>query len=73
MAEQRKRSTPEILTRSGGIFWGIVLLVVGLLWLLVALEVIQANLNAILPLVVVVAGIYLLVTKLLGSPFPPRG
>lgn len=48
-------------------------MVVGLLWLLVALEVIQANLNAILPLVVVVAGIYLLVTKLLGSPFPPRG
>ncbi len=46
-------------------------MVVGLLWLLAALRVIQVNLDVVLPLVVVVAGIYLLVTKFLGSPFPP--
>ena len=71
MAEERKRSSTEIFTRAGGIFWGIVLLIVGLLWLLAALSIIQVNLDVILPLVVVVAGIYLLVTKLVGSPFPP--
>ena len=73
MAEERKRSSTEIFTRPGGIFWGIVLLVVGLLWLLAVLNVIQVNLNVVVPLVVVLAGIYLLVTKLVGSPFPPRG
>ncbi|MCJ2531459.1 MAG: hypothetical protein LN413_03990 [Candidatus Thermoplasmatota archaeon] len=71
MADQGRRSSTEIFTRAGGIFWGIVLLVVGLLWLLAALRVIQVNLDVVLPLVVVVAGIYLLVTKFLGSPFPP--
>lgn len=44
---------------------------VGLLWLLAALNVIQVNLDAILPLVVVLAGVYLIVIKLIGSPFPP--
>ncbi|MFQ5986191.1 MAG: LiaI-LiaF-like domain-containing protein [Thermoplasmata archaeon] len=71
MAEARRRSSTEIFTKSGGIFWGIVLLVVGILWLLAALGVIEVNLNVVLPLVVVVAGIYLLVTKVIGSPFPP--
>ncbi|MCJ2532084.1 MAG: hypothetical protein V3U41_08665 [candidate division NC10 bacterium] len=71
MAEGSRRSSTEIFTRAGGIFWGIVLLVVGLLWLLAALSVIEVNLNVVLPLVVVVAGIYLLVTKFVGSPFPP--
>ncbi len=73
MAEESRRANTEILTKAGGIFWGIVLLVVGLLWLLAALNVIQVNLNVVVPLVVVVAGIYLLVTKFMGGPFPPRG
>ena len=70
MAEESRRSSTEIFTRAGGIFWGIVLLIVGLLWLFAALEVIQVNLNVVLPLVVVVAGIYLLIMKLMGSRFP---
>ncbi|MFQ6012968.1 MAG: LiaI-LiaF-like domain-containing protein [Thermoplasmata archaeon] len=73
MAEESRRATPEIFTKAGGIFWGIVLLVVGLLWLLAALRVIQVSLDALMPLVVVLAGIYLIVTKFMGSPFPPRG
>ncbi len=60
--EHRTTST-EITTRAGGIFWGIVLLIVGLIWLLSAMGVIEANLNIVLPLMVVLAGIYLLVTK----------
>ena len=70
VTEERQRSPTEIFTRAGGIFWGIVLLIVGLLWLLAALRVIEVNLDVVLPLVVVVAGIYLLVTKFVGSPFP---
>ncbi len=73
MAEESRRSSTEIFTKAGGVFWGIVLLVVGLLWLLAALNVIQVNLEALIPLVVVLAGIYLIVTKFMGSPFPPRG
>ncbi|TET90558.1 MAG: hypothetical protein E3J35_05635 [Methanomassiliicoccales archaeon] len=60
--EHRTTST-EITTRAGGIFWGIVLLIVGLIWLLSAMEIIQADLNLVLPLVVLLAGVYLLVTK----------
>ncbi|MFQ5920032.1 MAG: hypothetical protein ACE5I4_08345 [Thermoplasmata archaeon] len=71
MGEPGKRSSTEIFTKSGGIFWGLVLLVVGLFWLLAVLNVIQVNVEVILPLLVVLAGIYLLVTKLVGSPFPP--
>lgn len=71
MAETEKRSTTEIFTRAGGIFWGIVLLIVGLLWLLAAMNVIQVDVNLIWPVLVILGGIYLLVTKLVGSPFPP--
>ncbi|MEE9593395.1 MAG: DUF5668 domain-containing protein [Thermoplasmata archaeon] len=71
MAEKEKRSTTEIFTRAGGIFWGIVLLIVGLLWLLAAVNVIQIDVNVIWPLLVILGGIYLLVTKFVGSPFPP--
>ncbi|UCD92449.1 MAG: hypothetical protein JSV43_00510 [Methanobacteriota archaeon] len=60
--EHRITST-EITTKAGGIFWGIVLLIVGLIWLLSAIGVIEADLNIVLPLVVVLAGVYLLVTK----------
>lgn len=60
--EHRKTST-EITTKAGGIFWGVVLLIVGLIWLLAAMGIIEADLNIVLPLVVVLAGVYLLVTK----------
>ena len=57
------RSSMEILTRRGGIFWGLVLLIVGLIWAAVVLGVIKADLNLVIPFLVVLAGIYLLVTK----------
>lgn len=73
MEKERRSASTEIFTKAGGIFWGLVLLVVGLLWLLAALNVIRVNLDTVLPLVVVLAGVYLIVTKLIGSPFPPGG
>lgn len=72
MGPEPRRDTTEIFTKAGGIFWGLVLLIVGLLWLLFALGLIQVPLDVVLPLLVLLAGIYLLVTKLFGSPFPPR-
>lgn len=71
MGAPSRRGTTEIFTKAGGVFWGLVFLIVGMIWLLAALDVIQANLEIVLPLVVILAGIYLLVTKLFGSPFPP--
>lgn len=64
MADEHRRTSTEITSRSGGVFWGIVLLIVGLVWLLAALGVITADLNILLPLVIVLAGVYLIVTKL---------
>lgn len=57
------RTSMEILTRRGGIFWGLVLLVVGLIWLAAAAKLITIGLDLVIPFLVVVAGLYLLVTK----------
>jgi apolipoprotein N-acyltransferase len=65
MVDEHRVTSTEITSKSGGIFWGIVFLVIGLIWLLAALEVITADLNIVLPLVVILAGVYLLVTKMM--------
>jgi fatty acid desaturase len=64
----RDVTSPDVLSRRDGVFWGAVLLLVGLLWFLNALEVI--NLGAkfteiILPFFLMVGGLYLLTMKLL--------
>jgi len=63
----REISTPDILTRRGGVFWGAVLLLVGVLWFLNVMEVIDLGakfVEAILPLLFIVGGIYLLAMKM---------
>jgi apolipoprotein N-acyltransferase len=60
-----RRTGTEITTRSGGVFWGIVLLVVGTVWLLVSLNVIEANLDIVWPLLILLAGVYLIITKVI--------
>jgi apolipoprotein N-acyltransferase len=59
------RSSNEIVTRRGGIFWGIVFLIVGIVWLLGTLGYFDLNVNLLLPLLVIILGIYLLITKAL--------
>jgi apolipoprotein N-acyltransferase len=59
------RSSNEIVTRRGGIFWGIVLLLVGIVWLLGTLGYFEINVNLLLPMLVIILGLYLLVTKAL--------
>jgi apolipoprotein N-acyltransferase len=63
MEQEHRRTSTEILSKRGGIFWGIVLVIVAIVWLLAALKVLEVNLELILPLVVLLGGLYLLVTK----------
>ncbi len=65
MKGEPRRTVTEITTKSGGIFWGIVLLIVGMIWLLVYLDLIVVDLNIVWPLLVLLAGIYLIVTKVI--------
>jgi apolipoprotein N-acyltransferase len=65
MADEHRITSTEITSKSGGIFWGVVFLLIGTVWLLAALDVIQADLNIMLPLVVILAGVYLIITKLI--------
>ena len=62
------RTSTEIMTRRGGVFWGVVLLLFGILWLLQSLgfNILGQNfVNIAVPFLIIVGGLYLLVTKLL--------
>ena len=58
------RTNMEIVSRRGGIFWGFVLLILGAIWLAGSLGYFSLNPNLVLPLLVLIAGIYLLMSKL---------
>jgi hypothetical protein len=63
----RAQGAPAILSRSGGVFAGFVLLIVGSLWFLDSAGVIDLGprFGVIMPpLLVMLAGLYLLVAKL---------
>lgn len=65
-SRQREAHTPDILSKRGGVFWGAVLLLVGILWFLEVMEVISLGekfAEAILPLLFIIGGIYLLAMK----------
>ena len=61
------RTNTEIMSRPGGIVWGFVLLFFGFLWFAAAAGWIDLGNwgNLILPFLVILAGMYLLVTKLM--------
>jgi len=61
------RSSTDIMTRSGGLVWGLILLVVGALWFASAAGWIALGsvANLILPFLIIVAGLYMLVTKMM--------
>ena len=59
------RTNMEILSRRSGIFWGFVLLILGAVWLAGSLGYFNLNPNLVLPLLVLIAGIYLLMSKLI--------
>lgn len=57
------QTATAILTRRGGIFWGLVLVILGMVWFAANLLNVALDFNIILPLLVVIAGLYLLITK----------
>jgi hypothetical protein len=62
----RGMGAPEILTRRGGVYWGMIMTIVGLLWFLDVMDVINLGEHfqeAIIPLLLMFAGLYLLVNK----------
>jgi len=61
------RTNTEILSRPGGIVWGLILLVVGGLWFAASAGWLQVGnlFNLVIPFLVVVAGLYILVTKVM--------
>lgn len=64
-----RRSTTEILSRQGGIFWGLVLLVLGVIAFLSYVGYLQANLGAAVAIVAIMGGIWLIVTKMFPEKF----
>jgi hypothetical protein len=63
----RPDGAPAILSRSGGVFAGFVLLIVGSLWFLDSAGIIDLGPRfgvVVPPLLVMLAGLYLLVAKL---------
>jgi len=61
------RTSTDIMTRSGGLVWGLILLVVGALWFAASADWIELGRvqDLIVPFLVIVAGLYLLVTKVM--------
>lgn len=59
------RTSTEITTKAGGIFWGVVLLLVGVLWFAATAGWISVSLDLVLPSLLILGGVYLLITKLL--------
>ena len=59
------RTASEITTRRGGIFWGLVLLILGFLWLAGSFGLVPLNWNLVAPLLVIIGGMYLLSSKLM--------
>lgn len=59
------RASVEITTRRGGIFWGLVLLILGFLWLAGSFGLVPLNWNLVAPLLVIIGGMYLLSSKLM--------
>lgn len=63
---QRRReygSSTDVLTRHGGVFWGIVLILVGVIWLLGSMGYITLGMDIVLPLLVILFGVWMLVKR----------
>ena len=58
------RTNMEIVSRRGGIFWGVVLLILGVIWLVGSLGYIDLQAGLVLPVLAIIAGVYLLMSKL---------
>jgi len=59
-----ERHSTEVLTKGPGIFWGLVLMILGVFMFAVYMKWIYFQLELIFSLLIVVAGLWLVVSKL---------
>ena len=59
-----ERHSTEVLTKGPGIFWGLVLMILGVFMFVVYMEWIEFKLELVFSLLIVVAGLWLVVSKL---------
>lgn len=59
-----ERHSTEVLTKGPGIFWGLVLIILGVFMFVVYMEWIDFRLELVFSLLIVVAGLWLVVSKL---------
>ena len=59
-----ERRSTEVLTKGPGIFWGLVLMILGVFMFVVYMEWIDFDLNLVFSLLIVVAGLWLVMSKL---------
>jgi ABC-type nickel/cobalt efflux system permease component RcnA len=59
-----ERDSTEVMTKATGIFWGIVLIILGLFMVVVYMEWIEFKLELVFSLLIVVVGLWLIVSKL---------
>ena len=58
------RGSEEIMTKGAGIFWGLVMIILGVFMFVVYMEWIDFRLELVFSLLVILFGLWLLVTKL---------
>ena len=59
------RDSTEVMTRGAGIFWGIVLIILGIFMFVVYMEWIEFKMELVFSLLIVVAGLWLIVSKVI--------
>ena len=65
-APAREYKTPDIMTARGGVFWGSVLMLIGTIWFLNVVEVIDLGTkfaDSLVPVFLMISGLYLLAMK----------
>jgi hypothetical protein len=59
-----ERDSTEVMTKATGIFWGLVLMILGLFMFVVYMGWVDFRLELVFSLLIVVAGLWLIVSKL---------
>lgn len=60
-----ERDSTEIMTKGSGIFWGLVFIILGIFMFVVYMDWIEFKLELVFSLIVIVMGLWLLISKLI--------
>ncbi|MFQ6107824.1 MAG: hypothetical protein ACE5QF_09630 [Thermoplasmata archaeon] len=61
-----ERHSEEVMAKGAGIFWGLVLIILGIFMFVVYIGWIEFQMELVFSLLVIIAGLWLLVSKLAG-------